>query len=731
MTLNLRRLIVGLVVLGALIVAYAFYAKLGGTPTVESHVQEPLPDQMVDSAAAGPNGAVGSIQGVSVERIAQTRFLHTNENNQVDREMGFEELLHKEGDQWGITNPFMKLFLPEFRCDVTADRGKFQLETAFDQLVPNDAVFEGNVVIHIIPLEPNDPKECFIYLDDVAFVAEKSLFSSAGSVRFISRSALLLGTGIELLYDSARSRMELFRIVDLDSLRLRSTEVSSLSSLTSQDRATRLPGLQGAAEPGDAVIATQPSEAERRDGGDRAGHPDPNAPAGDYYQCVFRENVTIETPDRIIIARERLSINNILWSTSAGEDHTKQDAAGGTSDASTYPARDALDTTAPRQLTLDSLPEELFDIVVTCDAGFAVMPVGASHPFSDPSRVTSSETSPDDLSEEATGIPDRQRAIARRIDFDVPTGDTTLLGPVEMTFYLDPNDPTGREAAGELMPVTVTAQDAVRFSSALNQILLEGDCVATIHRTEPNLSYEYTLTAPVFTLDLADDANDQTNGSAVVLERFATGGGSASLAVVKRAGQVLAGWTALQASRLDYDATDQLFTATGPGVVTIHNARPRDPKADPNESSFLDQPCYAFLRDFDTLTFSSATYRVLVEADPGPILIDYFPVIDGQAGPSIEADAGHIELALRQTSDGRMELASLTASKGVFYEDETKRFVGSRLTYDHDKTLVRVVGDESQPCYLNRALVDEVEMDTKTRNVKAKSQAPSVFQVNP
>jgi hypothetical protein len=75
-----------------------------------------------------------------------------------------------------------------------------------------------------------------------------------------------------------------------------------------------------------------------------------------------------------------------------------------------------------------------------------------------------------------------------------------------------------------------------------------------------------------------------------------------------------------------------------------------------------------------------------------------------------------------------MEIASLVASRGVTYEDQTKQFVGSMLTYDRERSLVRVTGDETQPCYFNNFLVDQIEMDVKTGALKTRPRGPSTVQ---
>ncbi len=89
-----------------------------------------------------------------------------------------------------------------------------------------------------------------------------------------------------------------------------------------------------------------------------------------------------------------------------------------------------------------------------------------------------------------------------------------------------------------------------------------------------------------------------------------------------------------------------------------------------------------------------------------------------------------VEADLIQTADGRTELSTLTASGRITYEDEENEFAGSELFYDHKTSVMKVEGDESQPCYFNGALVEEIELNSRTRKVEAKVVAPGALQIN-
>jgi hypothetical protein len=763
--LSVRKFAIGLIVLGALLVLYMGYARIGGTPPPGLSVPEPLPIPAA-ATAREPNARGGRIGTTEVIAIEQTRFFHRDAGGRIDREFGFEVILHKQADRWRFTNPYMKLFLSKLQCHVTADTGEVQVQTAFKQLVPNDALFQGNVVIHIIPPKRNDPRECFIYLDDVTFVAEKSLFSSTGPVQFVSRSAVLEGVGMELIYDSLQSRLELFRIISLKSLRMRSADAALFSGDKENARRER------------RVTGEQPAVAAQ--GGPGVAPP---AASPTLYECILRRDVKIDTPQRVVIAQDLLAIKDIPWihSGEGGQDADRpaQPPEPNVLETPPAPAPGALDTNASRQLAFDAMPANAFDIVVTCSGGLVVVPADASSRYVDANDVASPQGNTPSLDARSS----REQAMARRIEYNARTGDAAFVGPVQMTAPLDPNilaGPTRVDArpgrpeprraqanGGRPMPLTITAQNAVRYLSASNRVVFEGHCVAAADKADPNIEQSFTLSAPTFALDLMQDANapadQKVQGKAIALKRFSTGGGPASIVVRRRAGELAAadkgkllGWTRIRASQMEYDAAGRLFRARGPGELRLNNAqgssldpnfeelragrsptrdvsgergrssrRPR--QADPNTFGF-DQPCYAFLRDFDLLTFDSDTNEIVVAAESQPILIDYIPVIDGKYGQHIQGDAGHLDLILRRTDAGRMEIASLVASRGVTYEDQTKQFVGGTLTYDRRTSLVKVIGSDTQPCFFNGALVDQIEMDAATSALKTQLRAPSIFQ---
>jgi hypothetical protein len=425
----------------------------------------------------------------------------------------------------------------------------------------------------------------------------------------------------------------------------------------------------------------------------------------------------------------------IVWSGSKKPKAPVQRAADrGDPNAAPSPGAEALVTTASSHSAISAIPPEAFDTIVTCDGGFEVTPMDTKLRIEARRRTTDENAvrrSPSPVPRPPSSeLPERQRAAARRIHFDVFTTDTTLEGPVEMAFPLDPNGLKGAKTASQAMPMTVTAQKAVRFLAAANQVLFEGGCQVALLRSEPNLTYEYLLTAPQLTLDIATDPN-RPKGDNVIARKIVTEGGPAALRILRKSGGKLVGWTTLDAVQLQYEAGPQV-TALGPGEIWMRNDALINPKADPNQFSF-GRPCIARLTNFDKLTYSGVTSRIVAEDKAQQLLLDYFPLTNGKYDRHTRALAGHVEALLSEVTKGHLELASLTATQGIEYEYEDptsgQSFVGSSLSYDYTQSLVAVRGDAEQPCYLNGALVDQIDLDLKTGRAKAEILAPSTFRV--
>ncbi|MGE5296919.1 MAG: hypothetical protein ACM3VT_19020 [Solirubrobacterales bacterium] len=722
MGLSLRKFAVGLVALSVLAGVFFLYLRLDRTPPIVVDATKPMAPLTAEVNDSNSQESSGEIQGVRIGPIEQLQLVHRDASNRIDRMFGFDQVVHKQGNQWQIAKPYMWIYLERFVCRVTADSGRAQLVEGIQGVMPSDVQFTGNVVIHVTPTHPGDSWEFFIHLDDVGFLAEKSLFSSTGAVRFLSRAMRLTGTGMELIYDGPRSRLELFRVFDLDSLRFRSSEIKKLAKKNkSEDSA-----------PQDVSAKAQESHVTSADS---------NTPA-DVYQCIFRRNVRLDDPNMVAIARDVLSINNIQWNREEGSGSKDKQTVdpNETKDApSTVHA--ALDTTASSYPVMSSIPDELYDIVVTCDGGADITLLGAPG-LVNASKIQTPENSPAPAAPDPNEIvpSDRQQIVAQRVDFDFLSNDTAMSGPVAMRLLVDANS-LGGTSAEKPVPVDVTALGAVRYLAMLKQIVLEGGTTATLHRVEPNSTSRYYLAAPRLTLDLAvgSKAADEMK---VDLRRFVADGGVGGPAAIDPASPKpvtvrmrrwtagkLAAWGALDAHELRYDKELGLSSVVGPGFVWLHNTETIRSKDDPNA---VLEPCYVRLSNFDGLKYWDQSKRIVAEDDSQQLLLDYFPLIDGNNyGPLTQVVAGHVEATLQEIDKSKLDLLTFVASQGIEYDSEIDNlhFIGSQMAYDQIKSLIAIQGDDQRPCYLNGTLVDGIVMDPKTRKVETQITSPSIFQI--
>ena len=725
-----RKFYIWLISLAAVLTVYLLYSRLSKTPQIKIDTQ---PETVDDSSFGDFDSEIGMVGDVGVGTVRVAKFITLNKDKSVDREFGFEKLLHKIGDEWEIEKPYMNVFRRGFKCHLTADKGKVQIEDAFGRPSPKDATLTGNVVIHILPENSSGIKESFIYLDDIVFNSEKTQFSTAGPVKFVSENAQMLGTGMELVYNDELNRLEFLRIVHLETLRLKTSEAGLFSSgQTRQTPVVRPVGTSGRAqtEPHAEPVASDiPQKAKTSP---TVSQKVVEQTSGENYRCVFSKNVVIDGPEQLIFA-DQVSINDIFFSSAASEESGKADTGGADSVKSQDVTEETVstdriethDVNAAKQAQPYKSPQEFADIIVTCDNGILVTPMNSTRKLD---AVDIDRKIPKNFNNTSG----RPTFVAQRIDYTESTGDTIASGPSELTFY---TDVIGNETKQTAVPVKVTAREKVTFLPASNQVVFEGDCLCTMLREDPNVQQKYTLSAPKLTINLSRDKS----GSDTNIEHLTASGGPVQLDTSKWAEEELLGFTKLKCRRFDYDAGQQMFLATGPdGIIAVDNSKIAQPKGEVSRFS-LQRPSYAVVRDFETLKYSLEANRIIADAGRGQILIDYFPIANGRYTEQVSATAGLIEALLYEAAPGRTELSTLRATGGVTYQEQGKKkkwgkskdiqFVGSEMFYDADKSLITAWGDELQPCLLNGALVDAIEYNLKTGKIKTKITGPGMLQM--
>jgi len=717
MNFNLRKYLIGLVSLAALLAIYVLYVRISQTPRITIGADEGFVDTLSYSDVDNYDSETGKIGDVGVVAIKKPRFLHRNKFNEVDREFGFEELLREDENQWEIERPYLNIFLPMLKCYITANKGQVQVETAAGRPSPKDATFTGNVVIRVVPTADSDIKESFVHLDDVAFASEKALFYTSGPVSFISEDAEMRGTGLELVYNDELGRLEFFRIVQLDSLRLKSSHAPFLSTTTTEPNrevsTSTSVNVQRVAKSIDTEGAIQPTQTTFESEQDTR----------QYYKCVFAENVVIRTPEQQIYASKGLFLNNIFWQGKISGKLLK----AVNSDTESVELSNVIASTSLPAVKPSS--ESSFDVMVTCDGGVIVAPMDSSRVLSDSSDEPNVQI--DTADEEGlvdSGDSLKQSVlVAQRIDHNLSLGQTTVTGPLELTFQVDANSVTGMEdkGGGNLLPAKLTAQKEAIFLPNSKQLILQGDCLAEVFSGDTNTEAKYAMSAPKLAIDLVKN-DDQGPVKVGDFEHLTAEGGSVRLSAIKRTNGELLSGVELNCHRLDYEPDDELFVARGPGQIRLNNAR--GSYTAESQRFSLHQPCYAFVRDFDVLEYDMKTQIIIADAESQQVVLDYFPIINGRYDKHITATAGHVEINLTQANDGQIELSSLIATDGIFYEDDENIFDGSKLIYSRNSSTVNIQGSQSRPCYFNGAPVDMIEIDTATGTIKAEISSTGTLQ---
>jgi hypothetical protein len=327
-------------------------------------------------------------------------------------------------------------------------------------------------------------------------------------------------------------------------------------------------------------------------------------------------------------------------------------------------------------------------------------------------------------------LPDRagrNLLVAQTIDYDATTGDTVAAGPLELAFEV--NDPMSAGSKGPPAPAKVTAKKAARFLPASNRVIFEGGSVCEMVSSDPNGTQQHTLAAPTITVEVAAPGAASSDGLAADMRHLTADGGGVSLSSIDKVDEKVLGGVELKCRQFDFDANEQMFLATGPGLIKLYNSIAAETDSAPGKFS-LRKPCWAIIEDFNTLRFFLNTNRLVADGAPDkPLVINYFPIVDGQVRDDRQtvATAAHVEAGFTETSNREFELSTLLATGGVTYKDRDRQFEGDRLFYDAEKSLVTVLGTPGRPCSFNGAPVDAIQWNLKTDSIKFKITAPAAL----
>jgi len=689
MLLYSRRFTIWLVSLLAVLVVYFIYNRLSRTPFIPTGASMTPAGQLTDVCDSA--GKVGKVGDVGVGVVKNARYTTLNAQKQVEREFGFQELLHQDGNDWEIEKPYVNIYRRSFNCIITGERAKVAVEVAGGKVTPKYGMLMGNVTIRILPKQKDAGSEMTIYLDDVAFSADKSMFSTAGPIELVSDNLKMAGTGLEIVYNGDDERLERLQIMNLQSLRIKKWSQGTVLQSTP-----------------DANNQKQKSENERA------------SKHGKLYQCTLDKNVRIETPNEQLLA-DTLLINDIFVAGGSAEQAGNETSPDG--NVAPIPAGNR-----PRAAVSDESPS---DVSITCEGGIIVTPMGSSTG----NKLPTQQTAYADIiaqQDANTSLVGKTTFRGGNVTYSAATGEAVAIGLSSITF-----DVNGKSSDGTNSPATVrmTSRRHAVFSPASNKGTFEGNCRCTISREQDKILQQYIILADKLEIDLAKKNPGEAYDSSFSVTRMIASGGDAHLAITKKtvrpgspqAGEELLTGIELKCASIVYDTADGNFFAAGPGLIKVDNSQTTEPQ-DKLPKFSLQRKCYALLRKFDSLVYSGQSKHLTADSKGGSLLVDYFPLAEGRGNEKVSVTASHVEANIAETPTGRMELKDLLAKGAVTYEDKDTQVVGSEFIYDSNTALIDIKGDKFRPCNFNGAIIDAVRYDLKTGRWNTRVKGPGAIK---
>ena len=681
MLLYSRRFTIWLVSFLAVLIVYFIYNRLSRTPPIPTGTSLTPAGQLAD--VCDSNVSVGKVGDVGVGIIKNARYTSLNAQKQVEREFGFQELLHQDGNDWEIEKPYMNIYRQSFRCEITGERANVAVELAGGKVTPKQGMLMGNVTIRIWPQRKEGPGETTIYLDDVAFSADKSMFSTPGPIELVSDNIRMTGTGLNIVYNGDDERLERLQITNLQSLRIKQWSQGTVLQSTP-----------------DANNQKQKSENERA------------SKHGKLYQCTLDKNVRIETPNEQLLA-DALLINDIFIQGGSAEQAGKESSPD--ENVAPIPAGNR-----PRAAISDESPS---DVSITCDGGIIVTPMSAQAEKKSPKQQT---TYADIIAQQDANTSPVGKTTFRggNVTYSAATGEAVAIGLSSIAF--DVNEKT-KDRTGGPATVRLTSRRQAVFSPASNKGTFEGDCRCTVSQEQDKTIQRHIVMADKLEIDLAKKNPGKAYDSSLSVTRMIASGGNTHLASTKKTGDKLLTGIELKCASIDYDTADGNFFATGPGLIKVDNSQTDEPQ-DKLAKFSLRRKSYALMRNFDWLSYAGERKHLIADSKGGSLLVDYFPLVEGRGNEKVSITASHVEANIAETLTGRMELKDLLAKGAVTYEDKDTQVIGSEFIYDANTALIDIRGDKYRPCNFNGAIIDAVRYDTKTGKWNTRIKGPGVIR---
>ncbi|MCF7956392.1 MAG: hypothetical protein K9M75_11360 [Phycisphaerae bacterium] len=799
----MRKVKIGLIAAAAVIIFFLIYSKNSENSQIEQAQEQNrkvlgVPEfgsLKIDESVIGPASKSGFITRDPITK-------------KVVRVFGFGKLLNpeknsgKDSEKWRLQDPYMQFFGDRFQCKITSDEGNFQMKEAMNKYTPQNARLYGNVKLEITFENQGVPTDGVVYLEDLDYDSERSELATDKSVKAVFDDVVMEGTGMILIYNSAKSRIEYFEMKDLDFIRIKDVAMLSKDRKNAEDKTAAAAGSNTTADETNGEAADEVASDTTGDpvlaAADNDSAPEKSAQEEiDYYHCRFLKDVNIEYGDELVVkGHEELNIKNLILSQSdSGQAASANSANGKTPDEKTSgPASsqiadskkntDLKDASSGNSAAASAEPadasNETTEVVLTCKEGFVVQlmsnvnddkhqtpPVASTFAetmtaLMDKAQVVKPQNASGDhgliyageTAELIQPLPHIEYASfaeavdsnpapailrkptrfhARKIDYDMKAKYAYATGPINLLIYGDPDPNAGPDQPQ--IPINITARDNAEYFGDRDQVVFNGDVEGMRKIIDELYVTENTVHGDQLVVDLDSSANENSISHISVL------GENVELFSKRKAAETILTLIRLKCQRIDYDASDEFVEAKGPGVIEIDNSnapKVESSEADSNNKITLQEPCYARIKDFDSLKWYTVANKVVADGSSDSVKIQHIPLVTDQPGREYGkvtyAAARNIEANFMTTADGRTELAALTASDTVSFKEidgqnETNNFIGDNLFYDVANSTMLITGTEGNPCMANGLSTDKITYNMATRELVTGISGTSTIQL--
>jgi hypothetical protein len=328
---------------------------------------------------------------------------------------------------------------------------------------------------------------------------------------------------------------------------------------------------------------------------------------------------------------------------------------------------------------------------------------------------------------------------APEVSYDPAEQIAVAKGPVKLLYYPGP----GFAANGFTQPAQITARDRLEFHRLDNTAVLTGDVTASGTRQAPEYGESYSLSGDKLEIEFSSSPEETVQSGSETAQSPQSQVAGTGREIVKQLG--LTGSRVyfnserkygsgrdvklrLESSRMDYDGTKDVITASGRGQIQLSNlggdSSPAAPL--PGGKLSLGRPCYALIERFNQLRWDVGQGQIDAYAQQELIHMAYVPLNDeGKPMPANHIDAGRINVAIGQDPQTGPVISNFTADNSVIYkEDGGHQFFGESIFYENSERLLKVAGSEKNPCIFDNNFVDGIVYNIETGDYKFRVVEP-------